>query len=204
MAQLYPDSVQRLITELNRLPGIGARSAERLAFHLLAAPRDEAMGLALAIREVKHSLRACPRCFNVTDAPTCHICRDAERRQQILCVVELPRDIIALEKCGVYDGVYHVLQGRLDPLANIAPENLRIAELCRRLTAENIEEVILALNPTTAGDATTHYLAAALRAQFPALKITAPARGLTAGVDIETIATSSLAAALRARADWAE
>lgn len=199
MGQLYPDTVQRLINEFNRLPGVGQRSAERLAFHVLASSRDDAMALAVAIRDVKQSMRACNRCFHVTDSPLCLICSDPERDNHTICVVELPRDVIALEKCGIYRGVYHVLQGHLDPLVGVAPENLRISELLARIGAEGTEEVIFALNPTTEGDATTHYLAEALREKYPDLRITNLARGLASGVDIETAAQSSLMAAVRGR-----
>lgn len=202
MAQLYPETVQRLIAEFNRLPGIGARSAERLAFHVLASPRDDAMALAVAIRDVKKAMRACQRCFHVTDAPLCSICSDPARDGGVMCVVELPRDVIALEKCGVYNGVYHVLQGRLDPVAGVGPENLRVGELMARVAAEGTREVILALNPTTEGDATAHYLGELLREKFPALAITSLARGLASGIDIETAATSSLLAAIRGRTSF--
>lgn len=203
MARLYPDTVQRLIAEFNRLPGIGARSAERLAFHVLTSSREDARALAQAVLEVKQAIRACPHCFHVTDTgDVCHICADETRDRRTICVVELPRDVIAIEKCGIYQGVYHVLQGHLNPVAGVNPEHLRIDELLARLETEAPREVILALNPTTEGDATTQYLAEELRAAAPGLKITNLARGLASGVDIETAALSSLMAAVRGRIEF--
>lgn len=200
MSQLYPASVQRLISEFNHLPGIGARSAERLAFYVLSSTREDAMGLALAIRDVKQNIRACQTCYHVTDSEHCHICTDSARDLSCLCVVELPRDVIVLEKCNAYRGLYHVLQGKLDPVAGINPENLRIAELLQRAESPAIREIILALNPTTEGDATAKYISDILQQQFPNLIITHLARGLASGIDLENAAMSSLNAAFIGRA----
>lgn len=205
MPQLYPESVQRLIDEFHRLPGIGARSAERLAFHVLSSPREEAMRLALAVRDVKRSIRACARCFNTAEAELCHICADSAREQGVICVVELPRDIIAIEKCGIFRGLYHVLQGHLDPAAGTGPEKLRGRELCARLRENpQAQEVILALNPTAGGDATAAYIGAQLRADFPQVRVSRLARGLASGTDIESTAPSSLQYALERRQNFAD
>lgn len=200
MPQIYPQSVQRLIEEFNRLPGIGARSAERLAFHVLASSKDEAMALALAVRDVKRSIKACSLCFNASEGELCHICEDSAREHDIVCVVELPRDIIAIEKCGGYDGVYHVLQGVLDPVGGIGPSQLRINELFSRLSdGSNVSEVILALNPTAEGDATAAFINDEIRDNFPGLRVTKLARGLASGTDLESTAPSSLHNALEGR-----
>lgn len=199
MAKLYPDSIQKLIDKFSELPGIGGRSAERMAFHILASPRDEAMGLALAIRDVKKNIRACRRCFNVAEDELCHICGDYKRNQSLVCIVELPRDIISLEKCGGYDGVYHVLQGRLDPAAGVGPESLRIEELKDRINNEDISEVILALNPTTEGDVTATYISEIIQETGKDIIITRLARGLASGTDLEATAPSSLEYALKER-----
>jgi len=200
LSQLYPQSVQTLIDEFNRLPGIGARSAERLAFHVLASSKDEAMRLALAIRDVKKVIKACSRCFNAAEGELCHICSDHKRERGIMCIVELPRDIIAIEKCGGFSGVYHVLQGVLDPVAGVGPGQLRVAELFSRLESdEPITEIILALNPTTEGDATASYLIDEIRKSFTDINVTKLARGLASGTDLESTAPSSLQYAIQGR-----
>lgn len=199
MPQLYPESVERLINEFNKMPGIGARSAERLAFHILASSSEEAMSLAHAINDVKKGIRACARCFNAAEGELCHICLDAGRSTQAICVVELPRDIIALEKCGSFAGSYHCLQGKIDPTAGVGPAQLRINELFKRIEEDSVEEVILALNPTTEGDATASYLADKLAESFAGLTISRLARGLAAGTDLESTAPSSLTSALKER-----
>ena len=199
MAKLYPDSIQRLIDKFAELPGIGGRSAERLAFHILASSRAEAMSLAVAIRDVKKNIRACRQCYNVAEGELCHICSDYRRDNSVICVVELPRDIIALEKCGGYNGVYHVLQGKLDPTADIGPENLRIKELVERIEESEVQEVILALNPTTEGDVTATYIGEVLSGLGREVALTRLARGLASGTELEATAPSSLEYALRGR-----
>ncbi|MDR1613595.1 MAG: recombination mediator RecR, partial [Planctomycetota bacterium] len=159
----YPPSVMRLVEEFAKLPGIGRRSAERLAFHVLSAPRDEALALALAVRDAKRNLRACSRCFNIAEGELCAVCADASRDTGVFCVVELPRDLIALEKAGVYRGVYHVLQGRISPAQGAGPDELRIRELFARIEKQAdgghpVREVILATRPNLEGDATAEYL----------------------------------------------
>lgn len=207
----YPPSVKRLIEELGGLPGIGRRGAERLAFHILALPRAEAMRLAVAVRDVKNNLRACARCFNVAEGELCAVCANPRRDAALLCVVELPRDVIAMEKTGAYHGVYHVLQGRLAPADGVGPDRLRIAELRRRLTEaaaadSPVREVVLATNPTAEGDATAHFLAELLRGGdkdeaggWPPPRVTRLARGLSAGAELESVTPSVLHFALTGR-----
>ena len=197
----YPPSVARLVDEFARLPGIGRRTAERLAFHCLSVPREDAMTLALAIRDARNGLRACSRCFHVADGELCQVCSDPGRDTGKICVVELPRDVIAMEKADFYRGVYHVLQGRLSPAGGIGPDRLRIKELHGRLGAgaAPADEVILALRPNAEGDATAEYLAAGLRSRFPGLRITRLARGLASGAEFESAAPSSIMFAFQGR-----
>lgn len=200
----YPPSVVNLIDEFAKLPGIGKRSAERLAFHVLSTPRDSAMALALAIRDARKNLRACSRCFNIAEGELCSVCSDTRRDTTQYCVVELPRDVIALEKADIYHGVYHVLQGRLAPSEGIGPENLRVKELIARLRAAGeaetpVREVILATRPSAEGDATAEYLSVLLKEKEPAIKITRLARGLASGADLENAAPSSIVFAFQGR-----
>lgn len=203
-AQLYPPSVVSLIDEFAKLPGIGKRSAERLAFHTLSAPRDEAMALALAIRDARKNLRACTRCFHIAEGELCAVCGDPGRDQTQICVVELPRDAIALEKADVYNGVYHVLQGRLSPAEGLGPDNIRVKELFARIrkaeeAGQPVTEVILATRPSAEGDATAEYLSGLLREKTPAIKTTRLARGLASGADLENAAPSSIIFAFQGR-----
>lgn len=198
----YPPSVQALIEQFSRLPGIGKRSAERMAYHILVSPKDEAMALAFALRDVKKNIRACSRCFNVAEAELCAVCANTQREAGLICVVELPRDIIAIEKTNAWRGVYHVLQGTLNPADGVDPENLRIKELQKRIREPGegvvpVTELILALNPTTEGDATASYLVEV----FSEMEVTVSrlARGLASGTDIESTAPSSLQFALEGR-----
>ena len=197
----YPPSVARLVEEFSRLPGIGRRTAERLAFHCLSVPKDEAMALALAIRDARSGLRACSRCFHVAEGELCQVCSDPDRDTGKICVVELPRDAIAMEKADFYRGVYHVLQGRLSPAGGIGPDSLRIKELYGRLGGggKPAEEVILATRPNAEGDATAEYLAGELRSRFPELRITRLARGLASGTEFEAVAPSSIMFAFQGR-----
>ncbi|MCL2001562.1 MAG: recombination mediator RecR [Planctomycetes bacterium] len=198
-----PPSVVKLIEEFARLPGIGKRSAERLAFHCLSIPRDEALALALAIRDAKRNLRACLRCFHIAEGELCAICSDPNRNSGQVCVVELPRDVIALEKAGVYQGVYHILQGRLSLADGIGPDALRVKELLARLAAAAgtapVSEVIIATRPSAEGDATAEYLSGTLRDAFPGLCITRLARGLASGAELENAAPSSIVFAFQGR-----
>jgi recombination protein RecR len=198
----YPPSVVRLIEEFAKLPGIGRRSAERLAFHVLSATRDEALALALAVRDAKRNLRACARCFNIAEGELCAVCVDSSRDAGVFCVVELPRDLIALEKAGVYHGVYHVLQGRISPAQGVGPDDLRIRELFARIKKQAdgdhpVREVILATRPNLEGDATAEYLAEALRGR--GVETSRLARGLASGAELENAAPSSIVFAFQGR-----
>jgi recombination protein RecR len=179
---LYAPPVQRLITELSKLPGVGGRTAQRLAFHILRASDDEAAALAEAIREVKERIGLCEVCFNLADGPRCRICSDERRDPELICVVEEPSDVIPIERTGEYRGLYHVLGGALSPIDGIDPEDLKIAELVRRIDAGGVEELVLATNPTTTGEATAHHIADLLRDR---VTITRLASGLPVGADLE-------------------
>ena len=172
----YGESVGTLINEFAKLPGIGRKSAERLAHHVLSTPAEEVTGLSDAIRQVKESIRFCGVCFNLTEEELCAICRDPRRDRQVVCVVEQPRDIVSLEAAGVYDGVYHVLGGALAPLSGVGPEELRIEPLLRRVREQGVSEGVMATNPTLEGDGTALYLSNLLE-EFP-VRLTRPARGI--------------------------
>ena len=173
----------RLIDELKKLPGIGAKSAQRLAFHILRSSDEDAASLADAVREVKARLRLCSVCNNITDVDPCSYCSSATRNQRLVCVVEEPTNIAAVEKTRQYDGVYHVLHGCISPLHGIGPEHLRIANLVRRIDAGEVDEVILATNPTVEGEATAMYLSQQIRR--PGVRVTRIATGIPVGSDIE-------------------
>lgn len=172
-----------LIDELKKLPGIGNKSAQRLAFHILRSTEEDAEALAAAVREVKASLRLCSVCNNITDIDPCSYCSSAVRNQRIVCVVEEPTNISSIEKTRTYNGVYHVLHGALSPLHGVGPEHLRISNLLRRVEDGQADEIILATNPTVEGEATAVYLLQRLRR--PGLKVTRIATGIPAGSDIE-------------------
>jgi len=192
--------LKNLIDQLARLPGIGKKTAERLAYHLLRASAQEAFALAEAIRQVKENLRHCRICYNLTEAEECTICRDPRRDGQVLCVVEQPRDLMALEQTGVYRGVYHVLLGRIAPLEGIGPEDLTIGALVERVRQGNFREVIMATNPTIEGDGTALYIAHQL-APF-SVRITRLARGITAGSVLEFANKEILTDALSGRQEF--
>lgn len=193
------ESLRRLKEELGRLPGIGERSAERLALHVLAEPVDAAMRLARAIRDVKRNIHPCTRCFGLAEADLCEVCADPARDAAQVCVVERATDMRALEATGAYRGAYHVLGGRLAPLEGISPEDLTIEGLLARVKAGGVREVILATNPTAEGDATGLYL---LRALAPlGLRVTRLARGLPSGGMIEHANPTMLADALDGRTE---
>ena len=177
--------VNRLVTELSRLPGIGQRTAQRLAFHLLRVPPEEALPLADAIREVKETVGLCEVCFNLAVEPTCRICQDERRDAGLICVVEEPGDVIPIERTHEFRGRYHVLGGALSPIDGIDPEDLKIAELLARVEAGGVREVVLATNPTTTGEATALHIAAALHERAPAVSVTRLASGLPVGSDLE-------------------
>jgi recombination protein RecR len=173
----------RLIDELKKLPGIGSKSAQRMAFHILRSNDDDAEALAAAIRDLKASLRLCSVCNNITDVDPCVYCSSATRNQRVICVVEEPTNIAAIEKTRHYNGVYHVLHGSISPIHGVGPEQLRISNLIKRLEDGNVDEVIVATNPTVEGEATATYLTGQLRRT--GVKVTRIATGIPAGSDIE-------------------
>ena len=180
---IYARPVERLITELSKLPSIGPKSAQRIAFHVVRGSGDDAYGLAEALREVKDRIRPCRRCFNLTEEEECDICRDARRDSAVICAVEDPYDIGSIEKTGEYRGLYHVLGGSLSPLDGIEPEDLRIAELVERVKQEGTEEIVVATNPNTTGEATALYIAEEVKDL--GVRVTALASGLPVGGDLE-------------------
>ncbi len=179
---MHPGPIQRLVTELSRLPGIGQRTAQRLAFHILRAEDDDAFALADAIREVKEKVGLCEVCFNLAEGPRCRICEDESRSRALICVVEEPADVIPIERTGEFRGLYHVLGGALSPIDGVDPEDLKITELVARVDAGGVEEVVLATNPTTTGEATAIHVADLLRGK---VEITRLASGLPVGADLE-------------------
>jgi recombination protein RecR len=197
MNAAHTDSMRRLMEQFARLPGIGPRTAERLAYHLLHQSPEQALALADAIRAVKTRLRNCERCFNLSEQELCEICRDPRRDQGTICVVEQPTDLISLEQTGLCTWVYHVLQGQLAPLDGITPDDLTINALIKRVESGSIREIILATNPTMEGDGTALYLSSLLEGR--GVKVTRLARGLPSGGSIEYASKSVLADAIRGR-----
>ena len=195
----YTQSVQRLMQELARLPGIGMRSAERIAFHLLKQSPEEAMKLADAIQDVKTRIRHCSICYNLTEADPCGICGDPVRDTGLVCIVEQPKDLLALESAGLYKGVYHVLLGRLAPLEGIEPGDLTIDPLMDRLASGAVRELIMGTNPTMEGDGTALYVQSVVHSRFPDVPVTRLARGLPAGSSIEYANRNILADAISGR-----
>jgi recombination protein RecR len=217
----YAPPVQRLVSELSKLPGIGNRTAQRLAFHILRSSGEDAFGLADAIRDVKEKIGLCEVCFNLTDEPRCRICQDLRRDHAVICVVEEPSDVIPMERTHEYQGVYHVLGGALSPIEGIDPEDLKIAELIARVIgsatpgadmppsaetppgggAPSVREVVLATNPTTTGEATALHIAEQLRSRAPGLVVTRLASGLPVGSDLEYADEVTLGKAFAGRRD---
>jgi recombination protein RecR len=194
---VYAGPVQDLIDELARLPGVGPKSAQRIAFHLLKLPKEDAVRLARSITEVKDRISFCRQCFNVSEGELCGICADTRRDATVVCVVEEPRDIVAIEKTQEYRGRYHVLQGAISPIEGIGPEQLRVKELLGRLQDEGITEIILCTNPNIEGDATAMYLARLLGPL--GIKTTRIASGLPVGGDLEYADELTLGRALQGR-----
>jgi recombination protein RecR len=202
----YAPPVQRLVTELSKLPGVGNRTAQRLAFHILRTSTEDASALAEAIREVKEKIGLCEVCFNLTDEPRCRICQDPRRDHGLICVVEEPSDVIPMERTHEYHGVYHVLGGALSPIDGVDPEDLKIAELLARVqpdgaqpTQAPMREVVLATNPTTTGEATALHIAEELRRIAPEVTVTRLASGLPVGSDLEYADEVTLGKALAGR-----
>jgi recombination protein RecR len=201
MSSRPPEPVERLIEAFARLPGIGPKTASRLAFFLLRAPEQESLELAEALKEMRTQTRLCSQCFNITTAGVdpCLLCSDPARDASILCVVEEPLDVLALERTGVYRGRYHVLHGALSPVEGVGPEDLRIHALLHRLEAGQVRELILATNPTLEGEATAMYLKA--QVEDSGLRITRLARGLPSGGDLEYADLTTLSQALSGRSE---
>lgn len=196
-SRLTAEPVSRLIDELGRLPGIGPKSASRLAYHLLRAPREQALSLAEAILELKERVVLCSTCFNITEVDPCALCQDPARDRGIICVVEEPLDALALERTGEYRGLYHILHGAISPVDGVGPDKLRIRELLERVDRERPQEVILATNPNIEGDATAMYIARQLVSKGVA--ISRPASGLPVGGDLEYADEITLGRALVGR-----
>lgn len=193
-------AVERLIAELGRLPGIGPKSAERLAHFLLEAEEARVEALAAALLEIKKSVRPCKQCFNPTEGELCSICSDARRDAMQVCVVEMPKDLMALERAAVFRGLYHVLWGRIAPLENVGPEKLTIDALVRRVKEQSVKEIILATNPTLEGDGTALYISSLLAES--GVKLTRLARGLAAGSHLEFANRDALADAITERRQY--
>lgn len=196
------ESVSKLVNEFARLPGIGKKSAERLAYHVLRLHRNEALALADAIRDVKDNVRYCRTCYNLAEAEECVICQDPKRDRTILCVVEQPRDLMALEQTGMYRGLYHVLLGRVAPLEGIGPEQLTIDALLSRVREGSFQELVMATNPTVEGDGTALHISNLL-AELPVpLRVTRLARGITSGSVLEYANKEILSDALTGRREF--
>lgn len=180
---MYEGAIQDLIDELGRLPGVGPKSAQRIAFHILSADPADVNRLATSLRKVKELVRFCTTCFNVAESEQCRVCRDTRRTNEVLCVVEEPKDIVAIERTGEFRGRYHVLGGAINPLEGIGPDNLRIRELLMRLGTGEVKELILATDPNTEGEATATYLA--LMVKPMGIAVTRIASGLPVGGDLE-------------------
>ena len=196
---MYAPPVQRLITELAKLPGVGGRTAQRLAFHLLRVSDEDAFALADAIREVKQRIGLCEVCFNLADGPVCRICADERRDPELICVVEEPSDVISIERTHEFRGRYHVLGGALSPIDGIDPEDLKIAELYSRVEEGIVREVVIATNPTTTGEATALHIAQAIRQRAPDVSVTRLASGLPVGADLEYADELTLGRAMSGR-----
>jgi len=202
MSDIAPP-VAALIEELSKLPGIGVKTAQRLAFFILRSPSDQARRLAESIVRVKESIIYCSRCFNITETDPCFICANSAREQDVICVVEEPLDVLALERTGAYKGLYHVLHGALSPMNGIGRKDLRIDELLRRLETEPIQEVILATNPGFEGDYTAGFIRGEIKKELhlPQLRVTTLARGLPLGGDLEYADEGTLSRAIEGRRD---
>lgn len=197
MSELYTDSLNKLLEEFGKLPGIGPKTAERLAFYILKAESAEAMALAKAISDVKTKIGRCQVCFNLSEGPTCRICADPRRDKSLLCIVEQPKDVVSLEKTGACKWVYHVLGGHIAPLEGVEPDDLTIDKLIERVRENDVEEVIMATNPNMTGDGTALYICSMLR--NTGVKITRLARGLPTGTTIEYASGKILADAIIGR-----
>jgi len=193
----HAQPISRLIQELTKLPGVGEKTASRLALHILRASQEDAEGLARAILEVKEKIRLCSQCFNLTDQDPCRICQDPRRNREVVCVVSGPEDLIALEKSGSFRGLYHVLHGVLSPLEGVGPRDLKINELLSRLPGGKVKEVIMATNPSVEGEATAQYLSQVIKPL--GIRVTRIARGVPMGGDLQYIDEVTLSKSLENR-----
>jgi recombination protein RecR len=196
----YGESVDRLLAELEKLPGVGRKTAERLAHHVLRMPSEEAMKLAVAIRDVKRNTRSCSVCANVTEADPCAICTDARRERSAVCVVEAPRDVVAIEEAGAWNGLYHVLGGRVSPIEGVGAQDLTIGRLVDRVRAGGVTEVVVATSPDLEGDGTALHVERALAGT--GVRMTRLARGVPTGYSLESSSGAMLQDAFRGRGDW--
>ncbi len=194
-----PEPIVRLVQEFTKLPGIGPKSAQRLAYHVLRAPEDDALALARALGDVKRRIVFCGTCFNITERDPCAFCTSDQRDRTLICAVEQPLDVLVVERTGGYRGLYHVLHGSLNPIEGVGPEQLRIGELVQRVEAGGIAEIIMATNPSLEGEATSMYLQRLL--QPLGVRVTRLARGLPSGADIEYMDDLTLSRALEGRQD---
>ena len=194
---MYAESLSKLINELQKLPGIGPKSAQRLAFHILGSSGKEIEELLFAVRQAKERLKYCSSCFNITDIDPCKICSDQTRDASTICVVAEPKDLVAVERSGVYNGKYHVLGGVISPLDGVEPDSLRIKELLVRLGKNNVQEVVMAVSPTTEGEATSIYLTKLIKSL--GVKLTRIAYGLPIGADMDYADPATLSKALEGR-----
>ena len=194
---IYTPALQKLIDELGKLPGVGPKSAQRIAFHLIKIPEQDALSLSNAIQQAKQKVRFCETCFNMSDEVICEICSDSQRDSTLVCVVEEPRDIVALERTREYKGLYHVLQGAINPIDGIGPEQLKIRELLERLKGNTLQEVILCTNPNIEGEATAMYLAKLIEPL--GIQVSRIASGLPVGGDLEYADELTLGRALEGR-----
>jgi recombination protein RecR len=199
---MYATPITELIDQLNKLPGIGPKSAQRLAFYLLKTSREDAEALAEAIIHLKDKVKFCPVCFNVTDEPLCEYCSDTRRDDSLICVVEEPKDIVAMERTGEFQGRYHVLGAAISPIDGIGPEDLRVKELLKRLEGGKVKEIIIATNPNIEGEATAMYLTKLIRPLD--ITVTRLASGLPVGGDLEYADEVTLGSALRGRREMPE
>jgi recombination protein RecR len=197
MAMEYAQPISRLIQELTKLPGVGEKTAFRLAIHVLRASKEDAESLARAILEVKEKIRLCSQCFNLTDQDPCRICQDPKRNGEVICVVSGPEDLMALEKSGSFRGLYHVLHGVLSPLEGVGPKDLRVRELLSRLQGGKVKEVIVATNPSAEGEATAQYLSQIIKPL--SIRVTRIARGVPMGGDLQYIDAITLSKSLENR-----
>ena len=193
----YPKAIERLVTELGKLPGIGEKTAQRRAFHLIDAPAEEIEGLSNALLNVKDKIRLCPECFSITDGDRCDVCADPNRNRRVICVVQSTKDIFAIEKTREYNGLYHVLHGVISPLEGIGPQDIKAKELLLRIGENDIEEVIMATNPTPEGEATAMYLGNLISPL--GVKVTRLAKGIPIGADVEYIDEITLIKAFEGR-----